>query len=115
MDNDSLHHPVERLPPGSDPVDHIAAIRDRLVNAVLVVLSLLGVPALAASLYRAGDIGWRPVMGLHVGLLVLFVATTIARRRLPFAMRAGIVAFAVVTMAAGGIATSALPVSVCRS
>src|SRR5262245_15013459 len=51
---------VDRLM--ENPAEIIAVLRNHAVNATLFALTVVGLPALAASLYRAKDVGWHTVM-----------------------------------------------------
>jgi hypothetical protein len=45
--------------------EDIAEARSRIVNGALIFISIIAVPALAASFYRLETIGWQPVLALH--------------------------------------------------
>ena len=45
--------------------EDIAEARSRIVNGALIFISIIAVPALAASFYRLETIGWQPIMALH--------------------------------------------------
>jgi len=49
--------------------------RDRLVNRLLYVLPGVGLLALAGSLTRVLDSGWRPLLWLHIGLYLALLIT----------------------------------------
>ncbi len=66
------------------------AARSRIVNGCLIGMSLVAIPALVASLYRVVDIGWQPVMYLHIVLAALIISAAFVRERLPYTVRAGI-------------------------
>ncbi|MBF0496538.1 MAG: PAS domain S-box protein, partial [Deltaproteobacteria bacterium] len=64
------------------------AVRSQLVNAGLIACALFGLPTLWASLYRARDIGWQPLMLIHIGTYLVILGTLFLRRRLSFQSRA---------------------------
>ena len=98
----SSHHRVSDSVPQSET---IAAVRNRLVNATLVVLVIMGLPALIASLTRVVNIGWQPVLFLHIGAFFVVVGTTLFHRRLSFLIRAGIVITLLWLLGCGGLLT----------
>lgn len=63
-------------------------IRDRLATRLLYALAWIGLVALAGSLTRALDTGWRPLLSLHTGLyLMLLIAIVLAPRLSSIARR----------------------------
>ena len=72
-----------------DTVD-FETVRSRIVDGCLIGMSLIAIPALAASLYRVVDIGWQPIMYLHIVLAALIISSAFIRKKLPYAFRAGI-------------------------
>jgi hypothetical protein len=60
--------------------EEIRAIRSQIADRALIGLSIVTVPALTASLYRIVDIGWLPVMGVHIAAAVSIFAITFGRR-----------------------------------
>ncbi len=72
-------------PPNAD--EALTRLRAQICDAVLIVLSLLGVPTLLASLSRVPEFGITPVMvaqSLSIGILV---TVTLLRKKLTFAIR----------------------------
>lgn len=78
-------------------------IRSRICDAFLVWLSIAAIAMLAASLYRIVDIGWRPVMTLHLFVAVALWTTALCRKRLPYQFRAGFLLFLMLTVGLAGI------------
>lgn len=72
--------PAEKSPPH---------INSEVVDITLIVLSVAAVPWLLFTFYRAAEIGWLPLNSEHVVVAALLWFTTLARRRLSFAVRAG--------------------------
>ncbi len=65
----------------------IERVRDRMTTIGVLALGCLAVPALIASLVRAADVGWQPVMFLHVGVSLTVLTTAIWHRRLSVRIR----------------------------
>ncbi|MDA1057266.1 MAG: ATP-binding protein [Proteobacteria bacterium] len=76
------------VPPSVEIGENVARIRSRLVNGCLIGISVVALPALAASLSRIPDLGWLPPMGLHVALAAITIGLALGRKRLPFWIRA---------------------------
>jgi two-component system, LuxR family, sensor kinase FixL len=96
-----------RLAPAADALDarieRLEQIRDRLANLVLLAFSILAVPAVAASLSRARQIGWTWEMSVHIGLAVALWATTFLRSKLPYNARVSAVLLIFFSMAAASL------------
>jgi len=58
--------------PGT-PERTLADVRKRLMNAIVVVVAVAGIPVVATSLYRGTDIGFRPVMAIQVVAIMVFL------------------------------------------
>ena len=95
-------------------ISTIEAVRERMVDRVLVVLAILMVPAAVLSWSRVLLIGVQPVMYLHAAVAIVLCVAAMLRRRLSFAMKtlvmlapffvmgaAGLIAFGVVGL--GGL------------
>lgn len=80
-------------------------IRSDACNAILITITALGTPAVGASLLRGIEQGWKPVMGAHVGLLLLLAWTTLHRRSLSLSFRAVAVTGFPLVVAIGGLLT----------
>ena len=74
-----------------NPDAAIAAVRNQVANAFLFAITLIGLPVLATSLYRAKEVGWQPVMSFQIGLYLVVLGATVIQRRLSFRIRAFIV------------------------
>ena len=88
--------------------DDIGNIHSRIADGCLIGLSIAAIPALAASLYRVVDIGWQPIMYLHIALAALIVASALARKQMPYALRAGILVGAFMALGIAGVAAFGL-------
>lgn len=62
-------------------------VRSRICDAFLICLAILTVPSMAASLYRALDIGWQPVMTLQILVTTGIWTLAVLRRFLPYHVR----------------------------
>lgn len=66
----------------------IQAIRNRLVNAGLLVYATFAAPTVIFSLIRSADIGWQNLMTIHITLVATAIVTAICRRFISFRIRA---------------------------
>lgn len=64
------------------------AVRNQMVNQFFMVLSIIGVLLLIVSLYRANQIGWQPIMTVHVLSVISLVTITFFKKRLPYLFKA---------------------------
>jgi PAS domain S-box-containing protein len=85
----TLPHLNSVIPMFSLRQQDFASFRDRLLNDVLLGISVMAVPGVALSLGRINVIGWRPAMGVHVALLAVLWTLWLFRKRAPYAFRAG--------------------------
>jgi signal transduction histidine kinase/CheY-like chemotaxis protein len=83
----------------------IAAVREQLISAVMLTAALFALPAVAASLLRAWDVGWQHTMFLHVTSFGLFLTVALLQRRLSISQRAFLVITAFFLLAAAGLLT----------
>jgi len=67
-------------------LDSANAIRLKICQVYYVVKSIVAVPALIASLTRAGEVGFLPVMGAHIGFCICIWIITFLRHRLPYSV-----------------------------
>ena len=88
--------------------EDIAEARSRIVNGALIFISIIAVPALAASFYRLETIGWQPVMALHAAAALVIWAITAFRNRVHYQARAGLIVFLTFLIGLGGFSTFAL-------
>ncbi len=94
------------------PSRSLTEIRSDVCNTTLVVLIVFAVPALAASLSRFFSQGWLPVMGAHIGFMVLLLATFAFRKQLSLTFRAGIVVAIMFLIGSVGVASFGLATEV---
>ena len=78
-------------------------IRSEACNAILITLTSLAIPAVLFSLLRGIEQGFRPVMGLHVALLLMIAVTTLGRKHLSLTLRAGVATFFPYVIGTAGI------------
>ncbi len=64
------------------------AVRNQMVNQFFMVLSIIGVLLLMVSLYRANQIGWQPIMTVHVLSVISLITITFFKKRLPYLFKA---------------------------
>lgn len=74
----------------SEP-ESMELVRDRLAEVTLILAAALGLPAVAASLARIPDIGWIPVMGLHIGAYLVIALMMFFRHRVPVSLKGGVI------------------------
>lgn len=85
------------------PPKTLTEIRSAACNSILVTVTALTVIGAGASLLRMLEIGWQPMMGGHVLLALALVVTTLGRKHLSLAVRAGAVTAVPYIVAAGGV------------
>ncbi|MGL1934602.1 MAG: HAMP domain-containing histidine kinase [Fibrobacterales bacterium] len=61
--------------------------RNKLVNKIFIIASGIFVFVLIASLGRIPDIGWQPVMGVHLGLVVVVWGVTFFRNTVSLSLK----------------------------
>jgi PAS domain S-box-containing protein len=94
----------------ADEVDGgIQPIRDRLSRRALRYIAAVGLIPVLASLARVSDVGWQPVMGLHVGFYLAALGAVAFGVRLPFRARALLLLGALWIVGAAGLVTWGLP------
>ena len=103
MTNDIPHtvgEPFNRKPEYA-PIDELLA---RLVDRVLIIGSILGFLVTITSILRTINIGWRPLMTLHLSLYLIVLATTLLRKSLSY--RARVIGVVVDTPTLGAVTVS---------
>ena len=63
------------------------SLNSRICNAILIALSILGLPGLLASLSRAVSFGVTPVMIMQALLLLFMIIVTLLRHRISYELR----------------------------
>lgn len=81
-------------------------VRSEACNAILITLTSLAIPAVGFSLLRGVEQGFRPIMGVHIALLLLLAVTTLARKHLTLTLRAGVAIFFPYVIGTAGIIAS---------
>ena len=69
--------------------DDLLDIRSKICHSFLIAFSILIIPALSASLYRATTIGWQPVMTVHILIAVILWVFLLYKERIPYRFKAG--------------------------
>ncbi len=80
-------------------------IRSEACNTILVTFMALATPAAIASLLRGLEQGWKPVMGIHLALLLALACLTVFRHRLDLSVRASAITAVPFIIAVGGLLT----------
>ena len=81
----------------------LQVIRNSICHRFQICASVVAIPALALSCYRAVTIGWQPVMYLYIVLAMLVLATTAFRQRLSLPIKGGFIIMLMVTVGVGGM------------
>ena len=65
----------------------VGRLKSDLVDLVLVMISIIAIPALAGSLARIPLLGFLPVMIAHIVIVLVLILITLFRKRLPLIFR----------------------------
>lgn len=84
-------------------IKEIQGYRFTICKAFLITIAIIAVPALSASLIRIRDIGWRPVMGIHIFIAVVLWSFAFLRNRIPYVYQAGFIVFMFLAIGVGGL------------
>lgn len=84
-----MNSKTEWSPVSAEEISQVAisSVRERIMDAVILAIGVLGIPALVASLLRAKDFGWNIEMTMHVAASAVLLVVALARRRLPGRIR----------------------------
>ncbi|TQV87204.1 response regulator [Aliikangiella coralliicola] len=79
----------------------VIKLKSSLVNLILVIFSIVAIPALIGSLLRIRDLGYLPIMTVHILVVTAIISTTLFRKKIPLPLRAGMImgAFLIVGIA----------------
>lgn len=83
----------------------LQAIQEKIVNVAYIVLSVSSLPAVVASLARSTEIGWQPVMYLHVIAYLFVVAIAVLRKRVPHTLKTVFLTSLFLVLGIGGLAS----------
>lgn len=87
-----------------DIIEHeIQQYRSKICNAFLITIAILAIPALMASLFRINNIGWQPVMAIHVFIATVLWIITLLRKRVPYNYQASFIIFMFLSIGLAGI------------
>jgi len=86
-ETDSEHYGMAPLSDNLSIETQTKSLNSRICNAILIVLSILGLPGLLASLSRAASFGVTPVMIMQAVILLLMIIVTLLRHRTPYELR----------------------------
>ncbi len=81
---------------------NLADIRSEVCDTVLKWTVVLGIPAVALSLGRIFEFGFLPIMVVHIVMVSALAGAYFFRRRLGFAIRAGLVVVVMFAVGAAG-------------
>ena len=81
----------------------VIKLKNELVNLVLVTLGIISIPMLLASLVRAKDVGFLPIMYVHSTIVLILVGAAYFRQKLSFKMRSGIIIGALLMVGVVGL------------
>lgn len=88
--------------------EEIGETRSKIADRLLITLSIIALPAVGASLFRALSIGWQPVMWLHVVAILIIWAVTLLRKRLSYRLRSATIISLTFSIGIGGFLNFAL-------
>lgn len=94
---------TSRTVTSEDLVSDIQETRASICNTFLVTISLIAIPALAASLYRITEVGWQPIMIVHIVLAIFLWSIFFFRRRIPYNFQAGFIVILFFVIGLGGM------------
>lgn len=81
----------------------VAKFKSELANVTLLGLAIAVLPALASSLLRSLDIGFQPIMLLHITLTVAIFFVYYFRKRIGFKVRANFIIGIFLVVGLGGV------------
>ena len=78
-------------------------VKSYLVNVILTILAVMGIPGLAGSLSRIADFGFQPTMLIHIVMATTCWLIILFRKRLSLGIRAAFIVFALFLIATAGL------------
>lgn len=84
-------------------IHDIQVTRSRICDVFLCTIAAIAIPALAASLYRITEVGWQPVMGLHLVLAIILWSVFFFRNRIEYNYKAGFIVMIFFFVGLGGM------------
>ncbi len=103
--NDSIPERSAEVTVQSLSPENFDVILNHLVNGVLIVSTILGIPSVCVSLLRVGDIGWKPIMVLHLVDVVLLFIVTLFRHRFSYHVRVIVLLALLFSVSVAGLLT----------
>ncbi len=101
--------PVGKTSPAMPATKTSQDIRSEVCDITLAGLLGAGFLALLASLARSVDIGWRPVMALHVVIVATVAVAYLFRSRIPVGARAAVIIGSLFIVGVNGLLVSGSP------
>lgn len=77
-------------PSRPDSIGKAASFQNQVCNAILITVTVLAVPALAASLTRMSEIGWSSIMSMQCLALAVLVTVSLFRNRISYGLRVAV-------------------------
>jgi len=92
----------------SDPLNknvitNIEQTRTSICNYFLVSLTCISIPALIVSLNRMSLIGWKPVMTIHIIVVVFLLVFSLFRHKIQYIYKASLIVFLFLLLGLSGI------------
>ena len=84
-------------------VNDIQETRSRICNTFLITIAAIAIPSLTASLYRIAEVGWQPIMGVHIVIAIILWSIFFFRSWIPFNYQAGFIVIIFLIIGLGGI------------
>jgi len=94
--------------PDSSSEGNLEQMRGRVANGALILLSVMAIPGLSFSLYRITNIGWQPVMGLHIVAACVVWCFTLFRHRFSARVKGCLIVGIIFLLSIGGFLNLAL-------
>lgn len=83
-------------------LNKIQDIREKLCNSIMLIYLIVLFPAIIVSLYRITTIGWKPVMALHIILIITLAVFTFFRYKISYTYKAGFILISIFLLGIGG-------------
>lgn len=86
----------------------LEAIKLEAVDTFLIAIGVVALPAVAASLARVPEMGWHPLMALHLGIAATVVVSALFRHRMSRVLKARLLVLLFLLLGIGGVLTLGL-------
>ena len=78
-------------------------INNQLANRLILVILVFSTPALASSLYRIFEIGFQPILFVHIAIYAMFWGMYLFRVQVPYKVKAYTITSSFLILAIGGM------------